>query len=63
MTNIIIIGLLIVLIFKDELKGLRKQKPEEVSKIEEEKQKEFREQFEKLMAYSIEDAIESKKVN
>ena len=63
-TNIIIIALLVILVFKDELKGkLTKKtvKPEETSEEEEKKQREFRTQFEKLMAYSINDAIEKYK--
>ena len=64
MTNIIIILLLLVLIFKDEIKDFKRKpiKPE-VNEEEEKKQKELKTQFDNLMAYSIEDAIESKKVD
>lgn len=63
MSNFIIIVLLLVLIFKD----VKFKKPERIhkEKIDEEeikRQKEIREEFDKLMGYSIKDAIESKKV-
>ena len=63
MSNVIIIILLLVLIFKD----IKFKKPEKVVEKQDEKevqkQKEIREEFDKLMGYSIRDAIESKKVN
>lgn len=64
--EIIIILLLLVLIFRDDIKRIRpEQKHTEVKRSisEEEKQKkeELQKAFDNLMSYSINQAIESKK--
>ncbi len=64
MVEYVIVILLIVLIFKDELKGIFKDKsikseePDEAVKSEVKKRKE---EFDKLMSYSIDKAIDSKR--
>lgn len=63
----LIVILLIILIFKEqiielgkELLSLRDNKPNE-DEVEVQKQKEFRKEFDKMMEYSVEDAIRSKR--
>lgn len=63
----LIVILLIILIFKEqiielgkELLSLRDNKPNE-DEVEAQKQKEFRKEFDKMMEYSVEDAIRSKR--
>lgn len=62
MTDFIIIFLLIILIFQNKFKPKveMKEKTNE-EKIEDKKQLLRKEEFEKLMDYSIDDAIESKR--
>ena len=61
MTNILIIILLIILIFKDGFKKKKENiKKEDVDKQVDIKEKALREEFENIMSYSIEDAIKSK---
>lgn len=60
MTDFIIIILLIILIFQNKFKVEIKEKTNE-EKIEDKKQLLRKEEFEKLMDYSIDDAIESKR--
>lgn len=59
--ELIIIALLIILIFKEDIirlvTTLREQHKEEA----EEKPDEYKKEFDKLMDYSIEDAIKSKR--
>lgn len=62
MTDFIIIILLIILIFQNKFKPkveIKEKTNEE--KIEDKKQLQRKEEFEKLMNYSIDDAIESKR--
>lgn len=68
MTNVLIIILLVLLLLKDyiplnKLKHKEKEKVDNTAELEEvqRKQKELQEEFDKIMQYSIEDAINSKK--
>jgi phosphatidylinositol kinase/protein kinase (PI-3 family) len=63
----LIVILLIILIFKEqiielvkELLSLRDKEPTE-DEVEVQKQKEFKKEFDKMMEYSVEDAIRSKR--
>lgn len=66
MTDLLIIFLLIILIFKDKIpinniSKVEEQKIEEISEEEKEKHKALQKQFDELMNYNIEDAIKSKR--
>lgn len=68
MTNVLIIILLVLLLLKDyislnKVKHKEKEKVDNTAELEEvqRKQKELQEEFDKIMRYSIEDAINSKK--
>lgn len=66
MTDLLIIFLLIILIFKDRIpinntSKVEEHKIEEISEEEKEKHKALQKQFDELMNYNIEDAIKSKR--
>lgn len=57
--TILILGL--CFIFKDEIKNFLAPKKEELTEEEKEKAKKMKEQFEEMMSYSIDKAIQSKR--